>query len=134
MQVHPNATVAQWLNDAAGAAQAVSDGLEWRSVGVGVVLLTALGLARRFAPAFGPVGAAIGQGLGMLGQMFTPKIEQEAAARAQVAEESLWQIVEVIEQVSPDDPVIKELKKAISRKTPAAFNALFDAWKKSRGG
>jgi hypothetical protein len=132
MQVEPNATVAAWLADEVSAAQQVAEGLEWETGGWVVGVLVALGLVRKFAPALGPAGAAIGNAIGMLARVFLPKESREAEQRMAVAEETLWRIVEVIEIADPQNPVIKELKKAIKDKSPSEFHALFKAWKDTR--
>lgn len=129
----PHATWLEWVTDAQAASSSVVDGLDWQTGGIIVGLLAIVGFARRFAPLLGPTGAAVTAAIDGIASIALPKAHKEALSRAQVAHESLWQIVEVIESVSTDDPVVKQLKKAISEKTPAQFNALFDEWKKNRG-
>jgi hypothetical protein len=130
----PHTTPRQWVDDSGGASRTATDGLDWQTSGLLVGVLMALGLARKFAPLLGPAGQLIAGLTDPLAKMFVPAAEKEAARKTKVAEESLWQIVSVIEQTNPDDPIVRELKKAISARTPAEFNALFDAWKKAREG
>lgn len=121
-----------WLSNAADAAASVTEGLDWGTGGWVVGALVALGFIRKISPLLGPMGATIANSLDGLARIFLPQQTKEAQARTLVAEESLWQIVEAIEAIGADDKTIQKLKKAISDKTPAQFNALFDEWKKAR--
>lgn len=132
MQVEPNATAADWLADAAGAAQAVLEGLDWGTGGWVVALLAVVGIATKLGPLLGPVGAAISSTIQSIASVALPKQAQEAKHRLEVAESALWEIVAVIEAVSPDDPIVKRLKEQISKNAPGEFHDLFRAWKAER--
>lgn len=130
--IHPNASYMQWLNDAAGAAQSVTEGLDWSTTSIVVALLTALGVASKFGHLLGPAGSIVGQSVQNLVGVFLPKHKKEADQRAQIMERTAWDIVSIIEALPPDNETVKMLKKDISRVTPPEFNALFDEWKKRR--
>lgn len=116
----------QYMHDAQQAEKDAAAGF-WAAIGGGALLL--LAAVRKFGPLLGPVGASVSSAIGMLGQLWKPRQFKEAEARAQVADKALWRVVEQIESFNPDDPVIKELKKAISRNTPAEFHRLFKEWR-----
>jgi hypothetical protein len=108
------------------------NGLDWSVGGWAIVALGVLGVARRIAPMLGPIGGVAASLIDGAAKSFMPKEHKEAQARMQVMEQSAWKIVEAIEEC--EHPIAQELKKKISKNTPAEFNALFDAWKKDRAG
>ena len=133
MQVEPNASYLDWISDAAGAAQSVVEGLDWGTGGWVVGLLAVVGLAAKLGPLLGPVGAAVSSTIQSIASIALPKQAQEAQHRLEVAESTLWEIVSVIEAVSPDDPIVKRLKEQITKNAPGEFQDLFRAWKVQRG-
>lgn len=132
--VTPNATFTSWLTDAAEAAQQVTEGLDWSTTGLLGGALAALGLAARFGHCFGPAGSLISSGVQAGLDMMKPQHKKQAEAKARVMEDSAWNIVEVIEQLPADNPLVQDIKKEISRSTPPEFNAFFDEWRRMREG
>lgn len=130
--VTPNASYMDWIENAAAAAQAVAEGLNWETVGFLGVLATAAAVAVRVAkniPGWGGMVAWAGE---KILDWVTPDKKLEAKRTAQVIDNSAWTIIERIEDLPPENPLVVELKKSISRDTHPMFNGYFDEWKKAR--
>lgn len=125
----PHATAMEWITNSAQASADVVQGLDWSTYGVWGGIAVALGVASRYAHLLGPIGTVAGEVVGRAVNLVYPKAKQEANRKAQVMEQTAWQIVEGIESL-PDTEEARRLKKFIKDKTPDEFEALFAQWKR----
>ena len=129
------ANYTDWVENVEAASQVSGQFAEqlvsWESGGFITVVLVgatvALRLAR-FIPAWGPFISVVGH---RLVDWISPDKAVQARHRADVMSDTAWQIVEAIEDLPADMPLVQALKDRIKEAAPEEFLAIFEEWKRS---
>ena len=127
------ADYSDWIENAQAASQ-VSDSFAveltaWEAGGfLGAILGgTALlvGLAK-YIPGWGPIVSMVGH---RVVDMISPKAVAQAHRQERTLTRTAWGMIEAIEDLPSDSPLVKKLKEAITDKTPEEFQSIFAEWK-----
>lgn len=129
------ANYTDWVENADSASQVATQFAEqlvsWESGGFVAAILVGATIAlrlARFIPTWGPLVSGVGH---RLVDWISPDKAVQARHRADVMSDTAWQIVEAIEDLPADMPLVQELKARIKKAAPEEFLTIFEEWKRS---